>query len=133
MDPPLPSLFKGKMLHRVCQINIRSIHPGFRQRAIQNLSCRPDKRPPGAIFRISRLFADQHNARVTKSFAKHRLRRMLKQLASFASLDRFTQLAQISTRRNKRSSSWHLFLHGDHLPPPVPTPAKISSLAAISM
>jgi len=57
------------MLHRVRQIDFRSLHPRFRQRPIQNFARRPNKRPPCPIFRISRLLADQHNARVARTFA----------------------------------------------------------------
>ena len=74
MNAPFIAWFAFEMFHRISDINVFAIDPGFFQRAVQDFSGGTDEWFPSKVFVISGLFADQHDWRILRSFAKNRPR-----------------------------------------------------------
>ena len=72
VQPPSAARFALEMLHRICQVDRAAFDADLEQRAIQHHSGRSDKRPPGEVFFVARLFADHHQCRRRRSLAKNR-------------------------------------------------------------
>ena len=73
MQPAFAAHFILEVLHGAGDERIRSLDPGVRQHLIEKPSGWPDKRLSGEIFFVARLLADQHEGRVARAFAGHRL------------------------------------------------------------
>ena len=77
VDALLPLLDELEMLDRIGDVDRRARDAGFLQRGIELLARRADDRPPGDVFLVARLLADEHDRGVERPFAEHCLRRML--------------------------------------------------------
>src|SRR6266540_433409 len=84
VQAPLATLDPFKMLHRVCDVNLVARNARFSEGFVQETTCRSDERVALAIFHIAWLFTDEHDARVSRPFAEHRLGRVLVEIATFA-------------------------------------------------
>jgi len=73
-----------KVLHRIRNIRLLTIDASFNQRLVEKRACRADKGFAFEVFLIARLLAHEHHLRMTRPFAKHRLRSAQPQIAGFA-------------------------------------------------
>ena len=76
MQPPLPARLELEMLDRIGHVNAPAIDAGLLERLVQKKPGGSHERAAGEILAISRLLADQHDLRVGRSLAKHRLGRI---------------------------------------------------------
>ena len=74
MQTPLAARFPAEMLDRVGEIELGRRDARFRQRAPQEFTRRADERFSLLVFLVARLLADQHQARLARTFAGHPLR-----------------------------------------------------------
>ena len=84
VDPALAARAPLEVLHRVRQVDARPVDTGFRERLVEQPSCRADERPALAILAVARLLADEHQLRVFRPFAEHGLRPDLPERAGSA-------------------------------------------------
>lgn len=91
MDATLPARLPFEVLDRVRDINRGPVDAGFLERAIEELPGRADERLAAQVFLIARLFAEQHERGLLRTFAKHSLGRILVKRAGGAALGRFAQ------------------------------------------
>ena len=82
------------MLYRVRDVNFLAIDSRFFQRLIHDFSSRSDKRFTLLIFVIARLFANEHDRRVFRTFPKHGLCGPLVEMTRRAFARRVAQLGQ---------------------------------------
>ena len=71
-----PTLSLGlpfEVFHGIGDIDLTPRNADFSQRLVQDLPCGTDKRFPGQVFLIARLFADEQERRMEASFAEDRL------------------------------------------------------------
>jgi len=61
------------MFDRVGDIGLVAVDAGFVQGTVEDFAGRADERPPGEIFLVAGLLADQHDRRVRRTFAEHGL------------------------------------------------------------
>lgn len=80
----LSSPLEFEMLHRIGDIDRPAIETDLLQCFIENTTGRSGERPAGTIFLISGLFANQHDPRIGRTFAKDDLGRIPEQRAAFA-------------------------------------------------
>lgn len=73
VNPPAASWLPFEMLDRVGHVHLSSIEAGVGQRFIEQRARGPDKRAPGAVFGIARLFADEHDHCGSRPLAEDRL------------------------------------------------------------
>ena len=73
VDAALAAPLELEMLDRVGDVGALAVDSRLRERAIEQLPGRPDERTPGQILLIARLLADEHDLRVERPFAEHRL------------------------------------------------------------
>ena len=71
MNPALPTGLPFEVLHRVRDVNFPAINSRFFERPIHDFSSGPNEGFTLLIFVIARLFADQHDRDVFRTFAKH--------------------------------------------------------------
>src|SRR2546423_33495 len=81
VDPAFAARLPLEVLHRVRDVNLAAIDPGFFEGAIQNLARWPDERFPREIFLIARFFAEQHQLRAFRALAEHGLGGVSKKMA----------------------------------------------------
>jgi hypothetical protein len=82
------------MFHRVRDVKFLAINSRFFQRLIHDFSGWANKRFTLQIFVIARLFADQHDRRVFRTFTKDGLRGPFKEMACRAFDRRVAHLGQ---------------------------------------
>ena len=79
--------------------------PAFSSAASNNCPAGPDERPSGEILLVARLLADEHDRRVERAFAEHRLGRILVEVAARAAArileQRLPRCAQIAARLDR--------------------------------
>lgn len=86
VDPPFASLPPLEVLDGVRQIHVLDVDAGFHERLAQEAAGRADEGFALTILDIPRLFADEHDAGVARTRAKHGLRGALPQIAPPAAL-----------------------------------------------
>lgn len=77
VQAPLAAWFPFEMLDRVRQVDVCAFDAGFVECAIEHASGRADERHARAVFLVARLLADEHDARIGRTRAGHRLCRVL--------------------------------------------------------
>src|SRR5205085_638667 len=90
MQPPLATLFEFEVFHRVGHVRLRARDARILQRAIQNPPRRSDERTPLQVLIIARLFAYEHYASGTRTFAQNSLGRPREKVAAPAAIDGLT-------------------------------------------
>ena len=73
VETPGPARDPLEMLDGVGHPNPRPVDPGLGETAVEQLSGGSDKRMAGLILGVARLLADQHDRRVRRTLAEHRL------------------------------------------------------------
>ena len=73
MNPAFPARLPFEMFHCIRDVNFLAINSRFFQRLVHDFPSGPDERFTLLIFVIARLFPDQHDRRVFRTFAKHGL------------------------------------------------------------
>ena len=76
VEPPLAALHPFEVLHRVGDIDEAAIDPGRGQGTVEQPPGGTDEGQAGAILGIARLLADQHQPRLGRPGAEHRLGRV---------------------------------------------------------
>jgi len=84
MNSPFPTGLPFEVFHGVGDVNSRSIDSGVFERAVHDFPSRTNKWFARHIFVITRLFANQHNRRVLRPFAKDSLGRSFVQMTCIA-------------------------------------------------
>ncbi len=101
MNPALATRLPFEMLHRVGDINIVTIDPGFAESAVEKLSRRADEQLPSEILLIARLLAQKHDRRALRTFTKHGLRSELVQMTGGATSRRGRNFGQVVGLRHR--------------------------------
>src|SRR5262249_4407545 len=89
---------------------LRAVDPDSGERPIKYLASGADEGLAPQVLLIARLFADEHDLRIRRPLAEHRLRRALADVAAAAMLDRLAKrrqrdrLRQISGRPFQRAA-----------------------------
>ena len=73
VQPPLAAHLVLEMLDRVGDENVGSVNSGFRERPVEHVPGRTDKRLAGQIFFVPGLLAHQHEMGVAPAFTRYRL------------------------------------------------------------
>src|SRR5688572_17446980 len=94
VNPSLAARLPLEMLDRVGQINLCRIETGFRQRVAQQLPGWTHEWLAGEVLLISGLLADQHQPRIRRTLAEHRLGGALPKVAPPASSSGFAKCGQ---------------------------------------
>ncbi len=84
MDAALPPRLPAEVLDDVGHEDIPPIETGAFQRVVQYAPGGSDERPTLDVFAVTRLFADEHDARARRALAEDGLRRIPVQLAARA-------------------------------------------------
>jgi hypothetical protein len=84
MNPALPTGLPFEVFHRVRNVNFLAINSRFFEGLIHDFSSGSNEGFTLLIFVIARLFADQHDRRVSRAFAKHGLCSPLVEMTRFA-------------------------------------------------
>ncbi len=71
MHAPFAARLEFEMLHGIGDICLIPVQPGVVQHPVQQLSGRSNEGAAGNIFLISRLFTDNHQSRIGRSFARY--------------------------------------------------------------
>jgi hypothetical protein len=66
-----------EMLYHVCDVYKLAVNSCLFKSAVQKHAGRPDKRSTDKVLAVSRLFADEHNARPASSLPENGLRARL--------------------------------------------------------
>src|SRR5262249_41714177 len=90
-----------EVLHHVRNVHDLAIDAGLGERAIEELPRRPDERMAREILGVSRLLAHQHDLRMTRPLAEHRLRRVPVEIARAALARRVAEPVETRALRNQ--------------------------------
>lgn len=101
--------FPFEMLHHIRDVNLGAVDVHFFEDFIEQATRGTDKRMAGAIFGISRLLADEHDACLRRTFPENRLSRIFPKIASLAG---FSRSLKIGKSQSVRDGSGNLFPHG---------------------
>ena len=101
VNPALAARHPLEVLDHVGDVGPLPVDPCLLERPVEQLAGRADERPPFAILDIARLLADQHEAGTRRSFAEHRLGRVLEQRAGRAAAGVLLQLGQAALGREQ--------------------------------
>jgi len=77
MQANFPAGHKFEMFDRAGDVNLLAVDAGLGQSAVEHLSRWSYERFSGEVFLVAGLFADQHDSRVRRAFAKYGLGRIL--------------------------------------------------------
>src|SRR5690348_12966326 len=95
--------FPFEMFDGIGDVDIPPGDPGLFQCFVQNAPGRSDKWMALQIFLVAGLLSDKDDICVSGAFAKHRLGRMLIEVATGAMFRRMSQIPQGRVSGNKRS------------------------------
>jgi len=98
VQSPLSARLELEVLDRVGHVSGAAIDTRIAERAVEQLSRRPDKGLPGQILLIARLFANEHQPCIDRTFAKHRLGCAAMQRAARAFRSVSTQIVPLLQR-----------------------------------
>ena len=84
MHAPFAALLKLEMFDDISQVYIFPRNAGIGQCPVEHLAGRAHEREAALVFRIARLFADEHDSRMRRTFAKNRLGRGSPQITGVA-------------------------------------------------
>src|SRR5689334_16131971 len=131
MNAPLATFEELKMLHRIRDIDLLPIEPGFMHGFAQESPGRTDKGEPFAVFFIAGLLADHRNFCVLRSCAEDNVGGMLIRVTSAAGRCGGLQLLSIARGGNPRCRRkfWQ-FSHPEL--PPAGYPRTISAVGEAS-
>src|SRR5262249_41687735 len=99
VDAALAARLELEMLDRVGHIGPLAVEPGRRQRAVEDLSGRSDKRATGQILLVAGLFADKHQGRIGGTFSEYSLGGAGMQRTACAGFS-------LARQRSKRTGRW---------------------------
>src|SRR3954447_5076409 len=107
MDAPLaaPALGELEVLHRIRRIDLRRLEPRVRNRPIQQLPRRSDKRLTPPILNIARLLPNKSNSCGYRPPRKHRLSGLLVKMTPTTVARSATEPLKIRGGRNELSSA----------------------------
>ena len=92
MNAPFSPRRPFEMFDYIGHISVLSLDAAFFECAIKNFSRRPNKGPAGEIFRVSWLFAHQHDLGARRALTENGLRGTLPQRASLATGGKLAKL-----------------------------------------
>src|SRR4051812_42813539 len=84
VDALLAARLEFEVLHGVGHVDRGTVDPRLFERRIKQPTRGPDERAPGDVLLVAGLLADEHDRSVERTFAEHRLRRMLVKVAALA-------------------------------------------------
>ena len=94
VDAPLAAQLELEMLDRVGEVELIAAPAELRQRAVEQGAGRADEGTSAQILLVARLLADQHQARIRRALAGHRLSRLRADRAGAAAFLAFAQGGQ---------------------------------------
>jgi hypothetical protein len=102
MDTALAAFNELEVFDRVSDVDVLTIDASLNESAVEDAAGGSDEGFAGAVFDVSRLFADEHDARVSGPFTENSLRCELIQMASFAFSRRGCHYGEAVIRGNER-------------------------------
>src|SRR5262249_53444396 len=115
VDTALAARDELEVLHRVGHVEFFAIEAGLDERAIEHFARGPHERRPAQILLVTRLLADEHDARVGRATAEDRLGGVTEEIAALAAGRRLLQRLEAAGGGNERTRAAAFGLELQHL------------------
>src|SRR5262249_51708792 len=102
VNAALAALLELEVLDRVGDVKLLARQTGLGERLVEDLARGPDERRTLKIFLVSRLLADEHDARVGCAATEHGLGRGAVEIAALAVCRGRRELAELRIGRHER-------------------------------